>query len=384
MKNTIVVVIGGDHYNTYGIIRSLGEKGIKSDVLILGQKQKGSFVLKSKYVRKGYGCKNHEQAIGYLTNKYDNTTNNIVICCSDEAEELIIKYFDKLSDIFILPICKDFQETQRLMNKMAIGILAKSCGIKIPKSWEVIRRIIPKDIEFPCLTKPAESTKGHKSDIVVCHSRDELIAVINAPQRCSDFVVQEYINFEKEVSILGVVLENGDVCLSGCIDKLRTCAIGTTSFGVMVDNELLGNNVAKLEKMMKQTGYRGLFSAEFLKKEDTYYFLEVNFRNDGNTYVATASGINLPYLYLQSFFDDKETVDFTPRFPCYFMFEIEDFKTRHRNNVSYQQWKQNLKQVDCCLVYNKDDKAPFRKKMIKTVLRPIRIVLRKLGLIQSI
>ena len=360
-------------------MRSLGEQGVKSDVLILGQKRNNSFVLKSKYVRNGYGCQDHKEAIGYLINNYNNSTNNIVICCSDEAEELIINHHNILLDRFILPVNKDPQETQRLMNKMVIGNLAHTYGIRIPKSWEVVGRIIPKDIEFPCLTKPAESIKGHKSDIIVCHNRDELVSVIDNPKRCLDYVVQEYIDFDKEVSILGAVLENGEVLLSGCIDKIRTCMIGTTSFGVMVDNILLGDNVTKLKTMMRQIGYRGLFSAEFVKKGDVYYFLEVNFRNDGNIYVSTASGLNLPLCYVNSFFNNATPIIEKLQFPCYFMLDIEDFCKRRKNRVSMSQWKSDCKMANCFLVKNDKDKTPFRKKMINTILNPFQIVFRKLS-----
>lgn len=376
-----VVILGGDHYNTYGVVRSLGEQNIKSDVLILGHNQKGSFVLKSKYVENGLVCQRNDTAIEYLT-KYDNSTTNVVICCSDEAEELIIDYYDKLAATFILPVCENPQETKRLMNKSAIGILAQSCGINIPKSWFVVNRVVSDDIVFPCLTKPMESTKGHKSDIVVCRNREELAAVVEDPKRCSDFVVQEYIPYEKEISILGVVLQNGEVVLSGCINKLRTCMIGTSSFAVMGENTLLGDYIVKLKDLMKRTGYRGLFSAEFLKKGNQFYFLEVNFRNDGNTYVATASGQNLPYLYVKSCLGEPLSMDVPVPYPCYFMLEIEDFMTRRKNGITFRQWKKDLQKADCCLVYDKNDKKPFKKKIWLIIRSYFKIILRKIGLLK--
>ena len=164
--------------------------------------------------------------------------------------------------------------------------------------------------------------------------------------------------------------------------------IGTSSFAVMVDNALLGDNVRKLTELMKRSGYRGLFSAEFLKKGDTFYFLEVNFRNDGNTYVSTASGLNLPFLYVMSCLGKRpETA--TGHYPCYFMLEIEDFRARKRNGVSFQQWRRDLRRADCCLVYDKADIEPFKKKVrmilgtyIKIPYKIPYIVLRKVGLIK--
>jgi predicted ATP-grasp superfamily ATP-dependent carboligase len=377
MKDRKIVVIGGDHYNTYGIVRSLGEEGINSDVLILGCKSKDSFVMRSKYMANGHGCETHDEAIAYLKKGIENGGEGIIICCSDEAEELVLAHYDVLSKSYILPVCEDYKETTRLMNKDAITELAKQYGICVPETWQVRDRHIPKSINYPCITKPITSTGGHKSDIVVCRNERELKAVVEDESRCADYVVQEYIEFEKEVSILGVVLANGEVRLSGCIDKLRTCMIGTTSFGMMVDNGLLGNNVPKLEAMMKSTGYRGLFSAEFLMKENKFYFLEVNFRNDGNTYVATASGQNLPLQYVQSVMGEEIKND-NSSYPCYFMLDVEDVLALRRNRVTLGQWRKDFRQVNACLVYNKLDRKAFNKKLKNVIKSTFRRAWRKL------
>ena len=379
-----VIAIGGDHYNTYGIVRSLGKQGIKSDVLILAKRPKGSFVLQSRYVANGVVCLNSKDAVDYLVSNYDKSSVNIVICCSDEAVEMVIDNYAILSDSFILPLCRTPEETKRLMNKANISSFALEFGLAVPKSWEICERSIPEGICFPCLTKPIESTHGRKSDIVVCRDMEELRAVVCDQRRCPDYVVQEYIDYEKEVSILGAVLQNGEVVFSGCIDKLRTCMIGTSSFAVMLDNALLGDNVEKLTNLMHKSGYRGLFSAEFLKKDDTFYFLEVNFRNDGNTFVATASGLNLPYLYVMSCMG-RESKAATAHYPCFFMLEIEDFLKRKTNGVSYRQWRKDLSQADCCLVYDKDDIGPFKKKACLEICSYFNFFLipfRKIGLLK--
>ena len=378
-KRIRVVVIGGDHYNTYGIVRSLGEVGLHSDVIVLGCNNRDSFVLRSRYVNRGFGCDTHDEALKILKGYKENDSYSIVICCSDEAEELILAHYNDLKDRFVLPVCTDYRETIRLMNKDAITKLANQNDIRTPQSWQVVDRIIPEGIVYPVITKPMVSTQGHKSDIVVCRSSDELKAVVDNVERCADYLVQEYIDFEKEVSILGAVLANGEVVLSGCIDKLRTCMIGTTSFGVMVDNDMLGDNVAKLEAMMKHTGYRGLFSAEFLKKGEKFYFLEVNFRNDGNTYVATASGSNLPLQYVRSIMGQPRDV-VGPHYPCYFMLDIEDFFAIRRNGMTFSQWKKDKRQAECFLVYNKMDKKPFTKKWKNTINSLLRRGIHKVGI----
>ena len=56
--------------------------------------------------------------------------------------------------------------------------------------------------------------------------------------------------------------------------------------------------VDKVCEYINVLGYSGLFSVEFLlSNSGEAYFLEVNLRNDGNGYLPTYGGVNLPYHY---------------------------------------------------------------------------------------
>lgn len=360
MNDKEIYIIGGDHYNTYGIVRSLGEKGVMPIVLLQGP-FKHSFVLQSKYVKHGLACKTDNELLKELT-AVSKVNKPVVICCSDQALSFVLSNYTSLSDKFILPICKDYKFTLSLIEKDYITAFAKTYGVNVPLSWTAKQRQLPEGLVYPVITKPLTSIGGHKSDLVVCNNEDELKRVFDSPNHCEDYQIQQYIDYEREVSILGCVLPDGEVVFSGCIDKLRTCMIGTSSFAVMVENGILGDEKKHLESMLKATGYTGLFSAEFLLKDGKYYFLEVNFRNDGNTYVATASGINLPYIWYQSCSGMNPKIT-EGHFPCYFMLDLEDFIARKRNKVSLRQWNIDRKKADCFLVFNKEDIKPFKKKV---------------------
>ena len=373
--NLNVTILGGDHYNTYGIVRSLGEMGVLSNVVILGTSTHNSFVLKSKYVNQGVGVINKPGCIEKII-QFAGKSDNILICCSDEAVELIINNYDKLNKLYILPVCANVNFMLKYMSKSYITKMAEGCDLIVPKTWTIIDRQIPDKIEYPCITKPEKSTKGKKSDIVICNTQEELEHIINDEHRCSDFVVQQLIKYDKEISILGAVLADGKVVFSGCIEKIRTCMIGTSSFAKMVDNALLGRTKNKLEELLKKTGYRGLFSAEFLQSKDNFYFLEVNFRNDGNTYVATASGLNLPYIWINSYFNLPVNSNFPLKYPCYFMLDIEDLLSIKRNCITYKEWREDMRKSNIFLVYNKKDKKPFVKKISNTIQTIIKTKIR--------
>lgn len=367
MLNKInVTIIGSDHYNTYGVVRSLGEKGLKSNVIILGTDTKKSFVLKSKYVKQGSGFLVSTDSIERII-EYAGESNNILICCSDQAVDFITYHNELLKKQYILPICNNPAMMRKVMKKSIITQMANKCGINTPKTWTIVNRQIPDSITYPCITKPEKSTSGRKDDLVVCYTQQDLEKVVKDHNRCANYAVQQYIKFEKELSILGTILKDGTVVFSGCIDKIRTCMIGTSSYAKMIDNSILGETKTRLEELLKMTGYHGLFSAEFLLKDGIYYFLEVNFRNDGNSYVATAAGINLPYIWINSYFNiTKESSK--GNFPCYFMLDIEDFLAIRRNGVSFTEWKHDLYTTNTCLVYNKQDKRPFYKKLSNILL----------------
>ena len=51
-----IVVIGGSHHNTLGVVRSLGEVGLTDKIRLIIVGDSNDFVSRSKYVRKENVC----------------------------------------------------------------------------------------------------------------------------------------------------------------------------------------------------------------------------------------------------------------------------------------------------------------------------------------
>ena len=70
IRNSIsndVIVWGSDHQNTLGLVRSLGEAGIHPFVMIVMHDNDKSFILKSKYINKGYIFSSNQKIYQNLT-----------------------------------------------------------------------------------------------------------------------------------------------------------------------------------------------------------------------------------------------------------------------------------------------------------------------------
>lgn len=297
-----VVVIGGDHYNTLWIIRSLGQAGISSYV-ILHSDTRHSFVAKSKYVKKYWIVADSADLATELLDRIDDIDGDraVVYCTSDHASAMIDAGYDKLKHKFILFNAQNKQGgILNWMDKSNSNRVARQVGFNIPKSWSnVTSANIPEDITFPCIVKPLQSCNGSKLDFRICASKSELQAAL---QKLDNTVlVQEYITADYELSFPAARLTDGEVIIPGIIKKVNICD-KVQSLG-MVNNAYISDTLSQyidircIEKYLEETQYEGLFSMDFLVSSDKIYFLETNFRTDGNTFIATTAGVNLPLLW---------------------------------------------------------------------------------------
>ena len=96
-----IIVFGGDHHNTLGVIRSLGRSGVMPDVLLhtrTSNTKKG--LLKSKYINSFKIVSSCEEGVEYLKTICDERKKQVIICTSDDASSIIDQNRD-----FLLNIC---------------------------------------------------------------------------------------------------------------------------------------------------------------------------------------------------------------------------------------------------------------------------------------
>ena len=293
--NNIVIVFGCNHQNMLGLVRSLGEKGIRPYCVLL--QSKDGLVFRSKYPKECHFVESPKEGMDYILNRFKGKIPKPILLSSDDVTETL---FDtnasELRNDFIVPASDEDGKLTRLMNKQNIGNLALSYGFKIPQMRVLYKtNDIPSDIIYPVFTKSLKSIDGGKKEERKCNTRSELMTVLS---NClSDgLLVQQFIDKVDEIDYIGYTA-NGRVYIPYIQHQLRFSDHaygGYHRFDKVEDGEFMDT----IKQMLLDIHFQGLFSVEFLvDKSGNWYFTEVNFRHDGHTYLITDAGINLPYLY---------------------------------------------------------------------------------------
>lgn len=357
-----VIVIGGDHHNTLGVIRSLGERGIYSNVILISL-SKMTYVDSSKYISNLWRIRSEKEIIDVLLSQFrDEEEKPVVICCSDLSSGLIDENLGKLAPLFYLPGGGEEGRIATLMNKQKMAELAGEVGLKTPKTFYFSDLSqVQNRIQLPCIIKPIESRKGKKTEITVCNTLEELQSY-SFSHELSDYQIQDYIDKEFEFQLIGCST-NREVIIPGVSIILRPCNGSNTSFlhySPLVDDFC---EIDKCRAFVKQTGYRGLFSMEFLRdKQGNDYFMEINFRNDGNAICVTAAGMSLPYIwYLDCIGEDYGGELSKELRPVYVLPDMAELKLLITRQISLKEYINDLRKTDRFMEYDKYDRKPFWK-----------------------
>ena len=376
-QNKDVVVIGGDHYNTLWVVRSLGIMGFKPTIVVVNPLKKCSFVTKSKYVFTAYVVSDEVEMLELL-NKLSFLERVVLFSSCDSVSDVIDQNYDELKKKYILPNCGEQQGMLSYwMDKRVMTELAVKLGFNIPYSAEINLRngqfSLPDDIPYPCVLKPLKSSAGQKTDFRICVSRDELEkALISLRIHCSSVLLQEYIKPDFEISVLGMrsraIKQN---LVPGLLYKTGTCQsvhnMGMPTYAYVEESLEPYVDRTVVDNFLNNIDYDGLYSIEFFVSEGKSCFLEINLRVDGDLFVYTTGGVNMPYLWAQLSMGmpiDNSSIRLK-RKRTYGMTEISYLK--------YLKWNEPLKiiaewwKTDCYSIFSWKDPLPFIYKFISAI-----------------
>lgn len=355
-----IIVIGGCHHNMLGVIRSLGEKGVRP-LVILETKEKNPYVIKSRYIKTCWKVEEEQQVLHVLIREAGKHGEKpIVIACADNLSSLLDLHYDELSPYYSLPGAKEQGRITRLMDKEVMSQLARKVGFLVPES--IATDTTNEDIitiPQPWIIKPLVSKNGAKADIERVYSNNEWEDYKNSHHL--KVQIQQLIEKDFEYQMIGLSLNRGsEVIIPGVSHVIRPAAHTNTGF---LHYEPLSESYTHIVNLCKsfliESKYSGLFSMEFLRgKDGKDYFMEINFRNDGNAICVTAAGVNLPFIWYlnQSCEDWSLNTDVKP---VYVMPEFADITLIHLGQLSWWQWLKDVRRTDRFMEFDKHDQKPF-------------------------
>lgn len=372
-----VIVIGADHHNTLGVVRSLGSKGVNSDVIIIPYRKEIKKV-KSKYINSIKSFPDDGQIISELLSMESCAKHVLLVTC-DIASSLLDTNYNQLKDKFVLFNSKG--RLTDLMSKEAMCHLAMEVGLNVPQySVWCKGSDMPEDIEFPCITKAISSVDGGKSDTTICQSIDELHDFLKNPDLCPRIQIERFIQKEIEFQFIGISLNGGEtIVIPGHSHIDRPNGVQNTYYFQYKENDKTFSTTLELtKKFIRKSGYSGLFSVEFLRgKDGKDYFLEMNFRNDGNAICVTDAGYNLPYIwYLYATGGEYKTEIANSKFrPVVFCPEFFYFKDYAYGEISFMTWLKGMIKANSYTDYWKGDNHLYWLKLLYFIMSQMKIKL---------
>ena len=379
MNKNKVIIIGDDHTNTLGVIRTFGENGIRPYVFIIS-KTKMVAVVKSKYVEKYWICTDVDTALlTIMTNFINEKLKPVIISTSDSVTVVLDKNFSRLNEKFIVSNINNKQgEIVKYMDKYNQYKLSVSNDLKMATSK--IINLSTKDnnnyddLSFPCILKPIISAEGKKEDISICNDIEEFSISVNKFKKLNynRVLYQEFINYDYELDISGYSF-NGKVCIPGVIKKIRIWPEkkGSTTYGLVMPANKIKEIISNIEKLMNGLCYNGIFDIDLFICGDKCYLNEINFRNGALSY-AYGNSFICYYWYLSNIENKFVKCSFVDE-EYYFMDDQADLHNVIDKKITYKKYISDKKKARVLLEENKNDNRVSTKMKLYKLEKKIGI-----------
>ena len=300
------IIFGEGNYHTLGVLHCMATKKVDVYLLLVGSGKRileGEVVRYSKYARYGHSVQTLNEGLEWiLAHKSDFPKGTVIFPTSDWAENLLDCHYNDLITHFVFPNCGKQGEVTRLMEKGLQNTIAMKHGICTLRSTHTNNKSFDLDsIKYPCMVKPLISITGSKEDMKVCNNRTELESALTSAKHTSDFIIQQYIQNEADLLLLGISLPNGEVWTPSLVVKPEVSAVGEYTYAnVTTAVKDFLPELDKVKEFVKSLNYIGPFSVEFGVEKGLNYFFEINLRNDGTSHYPIASGVNIAYVYYRA------------------------------------------------------------------------------------
>ena len=358
-----VIIWGVDDYNVLGLYRQLGPYNLDITFLVF-QGLRGCATV-SKYCKNYYVASSLNDGKEYLISTFsEEKFKPIILCSNDLIAEFLDLYQNDFEKFFIIPKTGMAGNLKKYDDKNTMTVLASSLGFTIPKSIRCDSNTDIRNIEYPCLIKPAHQTEGKYNEFkyIICQNERQLYRTLKFVRKDSSFILQQYIPKESVALVYGCRMKNGEIVLAGILEKDRFCDNGDGSHGILSSIFPSYINIDLIRKIIVEVGFYGLFSIEFGVYKNNSYFFEVNWRNDGTSHLFFQAGANIPLAWIYDAVGlDYKSIPTSVNSHSVFIDELFDIQNIGRNGLTKELYVQQYKEANIFKYYDLDDMEPFLK-----------------------
>ena len=367
------VVIGNEHYNTLGLIRSVGEAGYRCHYIEIGNN--GYYVKHSKYITSYYHC-NEDLEIIHIIKQITMSSDGK--CCVFPASDRIALLLDKHYQVFSECYNPNAEgKVGNYLEKSLMAQIAEKSELKVPKELVIdlkkdLNLVLKEWRIFPCILKPNVSLRGKKNHITIARNTKEFhnVCLSFIEKGYDEVLVQEFLDGEdkKTIEVIGCSV-NGEILFQSTpFVKLREYPTinGSTSYAEFVPG-YLNKYTSAIVKMLQYTRFSGLFDLEFIEVNGNLFFIEMNFRNGAPGYALTDAGVNLPKIWIEGM-GKKVFFDTNIKLVGRLMAEHLDFLHVVKKEVSVKQWISEYRSCEHKMFFIKTDKKPMIYYIIKKIV----------------
>ena len=369
IKGHLCIVFAQEHYNPLGMIRGLGLNGINP--VYISVKRRGEVATKSRFISEIQRVESVEEGYNLVLKKYGNydyENRPFILFSDDKCIGYFDEHYNEIKDKFIIFNAGSQGHISEYMDKYKIQQLAKKHGFNVLDSYVVNKGEIPEGLVYPIITKDISPNSGAwKSDVFICQNEEELkkaYEVIESPE----ILIQHFVDKKNELALEGYTINKGkDMQLITAMNwKYLIPGYYSPYHDVYMPND--SSMEHKLNEMFKEIGFEGVFEVEFLiDKDNTPYFLEVNFRASAWNHTTNFVDMAESYLWVKGMLNGKiDSSDRKEFKPFTSMSEIIDFGKRvDSGKISLQEWLRDFKNAKCTYYYHEEDMGPFEYVMDK-------------------
>lgn len=366
-----VLVIDSGGKQSLAMIRGLKEIGCHVTIICRNKHSTGYVSkLPDKKIINEHIASHDDQAIQELLNLIKHKEYDVVMPIAEMGTNFATQHEDEIKQYAKLA-CAPRETYIKAFNKQITFDTAIENGIPCPytrHSKQAIEEYLDK-CQFPIIIKPRQglgSIGFHKFE----KKEDFWPYMEEKGLNPDDYVVQEFIKFDKHVGCCFFIDQKGNICTSYAVDVLRRFPIDAGS-AVLLQTIEAKEVIQYAGKLLQNLEWRGFADVAFMIEKETGApkLMEINGRIPQSVKMAFLCGYNISRQMLEMTFD--EDVTRYPNNDKYGLF-LRHFDTdlawflkspnRFKAIPSWFSWK-NTQEV----LYSKDDRRPFFTNLHKQV-----------------